>query len=107
MIADQRASKDGIDKLPERNVKKFISQVGCVEILRASSRLMEGARSIAEKYPSSRLGKSIRVELSGNSPLLRGILSPIIRFGGYLVGDASSAYWWGIFFTCCIAAGLH
>jgi hypothetical protein len=68
---------------------------------------MEEERSIAEKYPSSRLGKSIRVVESGNRPPLRGILSQIIRFEGCLVGDASCAYWRGIFFTICFAAGLH
>ena len=49
----------------------FIFQVGSFGGLLASSRVMEGERSRAEKYPSSRFGKSIWVEVPGNNPLER------------------------------------
>ena len=98
-IADQGASRDRIDELPKRNVNNLMFHVGSLGILRASRRVVDERRSIHENYPfhphdrdeylepgeivkmevgiwamgvEYEAGESIRVEVHGTSPLLRG-----------------------------------
>ncbi|KAN0122376.1 alpha/beta-hydrolase [Hyaloscypha variabilis] len=102
-IADQGASRDRIDELPKRNVNNLMFHVGSLGILRASRRAVDERRSIHENYPfhphdrdeylepgeivkmevgiwamgvEYEAGESIRVEVHGTSPLLRGEFEP-------------------------------
>ena len=98
-IADQGVSRDRIDEIPKQNMNNLMFHVGSLGILRASRRRIDETRSIHENYPfhphdrdeflapgevvkmeigiwaigvEYEAGESIRVEVHGMSPLLRG-----------------------------------
>lgn len=98
-IASQGASPDKIDEIPARNKNNLLFHVGSQGILRASRRAIDWSKSIHENLPfhphdrdeyvtpgeivkmeigiwamgvEYEAGESIRVEVHGNSPALRG-----------------------------------
>jgi predicted acyl esterase len=98
-VAQYGVTPDTLDDVPRRNMNNLMFHVGSLGILRASRRAIENSKSIHENYPfhphnrddyitpgdTVRLeigiwamgveyeaGESIRVEVHGNNPLLRG-----------------------------------
>jgi predicted acyl esterase len=98
-IAEQGAYADKIDEIPKRNVNNLMFHSGSMGILRASRRAIDPSRSLHENYPfhphdtdeyvppgeivkleigiwamgvQYEAGESIRVEVHGNNPTLRG-----------------------------------
>lgn len=102
-VAAHGISRDRIDEIPKRNMNNLMFHVGSLGILRASRRSIDESRSIHENYPfhphdkdeflkpgeivkleigiwamgvEYEAGESIRVEIHGTSPLLRGEFEP-------------------------------
>jgi uncharacterized protein len=98
-VAPHGVSRDRLSEIPERNMNNLMFHVGSLGILRASRRSIDPSRSIHENYPfhphdkdeylepgevvkmevgiwamgvEYEAGESIRVEVHGTSPLLRG-----------------------------------
>ncbi|QKX64172.1 uncharacterized protein TRUGW13939_11345 [Talaromyces rugulosus] len=98
-VAQHGVSPDNLDQIPPRNKNNLMFHVGSLGILRASRRAIDISQSIHENYPfhphdrdeyispgeivkldigiwamgvEYEAGESIRVEVHGNSPLLRG-----------------------------------
>lgn len=98
-IASHGASPDKISDIPKRNVNNLMFHVGSMGILRASRRAIDHSKSIHENYPfhphdkddyitpgeiikleigiwamgvEYEEGESVRAEVHGNSPMLRG-----------------------------------
>ncbi|OBT77632.1 hypothetical protein VF21_03691 [Pseudogymnoascus sp. 05NY08] len=107
-IASHGASPECIAEIPKQNMNNLMFHVGSLGVLRASRRAIDPERSIHENYPFHphdrdefvtpgevvRLeigiwamgvqyepGESIRVEVHGTSPLLRGEFEPADPFG--------------------------
>lgn len=108
-ISQHGVTPETIDQVPRRNMNNLMFHVGSLGILRASRRAIDESKSIHENYPFHthdrddfvvpgevvRLdigiwamgveydaGESIRVEIHGNSPLLRGEFKDDNEFSG-------------------------
>lgn len=98
-IDDQGVYPDKIEEIPKRNINNLMFHSGSFGILRASRRAIDSSKSIHENYPfhphdrdeyitpgivvkleigiwamgvQYEVGESIRVEVHGNNPTLRG-----------------------------------